>query len=173
MVSASITIMFCQQYSTNNIITSRFQDMTNPLLLMGEASKGRQLSNIFLFLQFTHVPINFTQNPFRNAQMNSICISTLTKVPRKFQEIPGNSRKFQESIRHVSTHKSPGSYTRKCRWRGNDLNDGENDRAVSFSGRNNDWTRTFFSWKMKGQGFFSRQKNFEYPALAPQILPSP
>ena len=102
MVSASITIMFCQQYSTNNIITSRFQDMTNPLLLMGEASKGRQLLNIFLFLQFTHVPINFTQNPFRNDQMNSICISTLTKVPQKFQEIPGNSSKVFDMCRLIN-----------------------------------------------------------------------
>ena len=41
--------------------------------LMGDASKPRHLSNIFLFSRFTHVPINFTQNPFKNAQMNSIC----------------------------------------------------------------------------------------------------
>ena len=47
--------------------------MWSHLFIMEDASKCRQLSNFSLFSRFTHVLINFTQNPFRNAQINTIC----------------------------------------------------------------------------------------------------
>ena len=60
-------------------------------LLMGDASNSRQLSNIFLFLQFRHVPINFKENPFTNAQIES------EESPKKILEVPRKSERRQYS----------------------------------------------------------------------------
>ena len=58
---------------------------------MGDAFNSRQLSNIFLFLRFRHVPINFIENPFRNAQIES------QESPKKILKVPRKSERRQYS----------------------------------------------------------------------------
>ena len=63
----------------------------------------RRPSNIFLFSRFTHDPIHFTQNPFRNALLNSICwFCDIHRGPKKIWA----PMVHQESIRHASSGKS-------------------------------------------------------------------